>query len=328
MLPTNLLSSGLSCCTGRGFVLSRFRDLPLPVTSSREDNPNLISRWLEHLGQRSLPHFNQLVIWLLLASAAIVACLPLVVSQGQRHGHTTLLFWLPERVLDSPGMFWLFRGILLAGIGLWAFQRWLPWSCWMVTLGMAGLWSMHVENTYNTSHIFHMANMLLAIQSIWITADAAAIKTALAGGTFWQTRLVPRWVSLAAIAYIGLFHTAAGLSKLSFSGPGWASGTSLQIWTYLWGYPWSPSTQWIVSSRTFTRWLQIATLVVESSGILALVPRLRIWIGLALLGFYAGVLATFDYGFELNALFTALYLLPVERWLTSRMQRAGDPAAK
>jgi hypothetical protein len=256
-----------------------------------------------------------------LVSAAIMACLPFTVREGQRHGHTTLLFWLPDGLLDSPAMFWLFRGVLFAGIVLWACNRWLPWSCWLVTLGMAGLWSMHVENTHNTSHIFHMANMLLAIQSIWITADAAAIKAALASGAFWQTRLVPRWVSLTAIAYIGLFHTAAGLSKLTTSGPGWASGTPLQIWTYLWGYPWSPTTQWIVASRTLARWLQIGTLVVETSGILALIPRLRPWIGLGLLAFYAGVLVTFDYGFELNALFMAIYFLPCERWITGRVER-------
>jgi hypothetical protein len=250
-----------------------------------------------------------------------MACLPFTVREGPRHGHATLLFWLPDAVLDSPALFWLFRGVLALGIVLWALNRGLPWSCWLVTLGMAGLWSMHVENTYNTSHIFHMANLLLAIQSIWITAEAAAIKRALAAGTFWQTRLVPRWVSLASIAYIGLFHTAAGLSKLWFSGPGWASGTPLQIWTYLWGYPWSPTTQWIVGSRTLTRWLQIGTLVIETSGIFALIPRLRTPIGLGLVAFYAGVLVTFDYGFELNALFTALYLLPCERWITSWAER-------
>jgi hypothetical protein len=186
---------------------------------------------------------------------------------------------------------------------------------------------MHDENTTNTSHIFHMANMLLALQPIWITSDAAKIKHALASGTYWQSRLLPRWLSLAAIAYIGLFHTAAGLSKLWLSGPGWASGTSLQIWTYLWGYSWSPTTHWIVGSRSLTQILQAATLVLETAGIVALVPRLRPWIGLGLLGFYAGVLVTFDYGFEFNALFTALYLLPVERWITTWAEKRVEARA-
>jgi hypothetical protein len=52
---------------------------------------------------------------------------------------------------------------------------------------------------------------------------------------------------------------------------------------------------------------------------------------LALVGFYVGVLATFDYGFQLNALLTTLYLLPVEAWLTCRAARRhenlGDSAS-
>jgi hypothetical protein len=292
----------------------------MPAASARPAAP--FTRWIEHLHRRSLPHFNQLVVWCLLGTAAILAVWPtFVIREGSRQGHATLLFWLPDAVLDSPAMFWLFRTALVLGIGLWAIQRWLPWSCWLAVIGFTGLWSMHVENTFNTAHIFHLANNLLVIQAIWHTADASAIRDTLARKAFWTTPLVPRWVSLASIAYIGIFHTAAGLSKLAESGPGWASGTSLQIWTYLWGYSWSPTTWFIVSSRTLTRILQIATLVFETAGILALLPRLRLWIGLGLVAFYAGVLATFDYGFQFNALFTVLYLLPCERWITTWVER-------
>ena len=289
----------------------------MPAVSDRPAAPT--AGWAEHLHHRSLAHFNQLVVWCLLATAAILAVWPTFeIHAGTRQGHSTLLFWLPDAVLGSAAMFWLFRGLLAVGIALWAAQRWIPWSCWLTVVGFTGLWSMHVENTYNTAHIFHLANNLLVIQAIWHTADAAAIRDALARQTFWTTPLVPRWVSLASIAYIGIFHTAAGLSKLVESGPGWASGTSLQIWTYLWGYSWSPATWLITSSRTLTRILQIATLVFETAGILALIPRLRPWIGLGLLAFYGGVLATFDYGFQFNALFTALYFLPCEAWINER----------
>jgi hypothetical protein len=289
-------------------------------TAAKQDaGQSALSRWLAHLDQRSLPHFNQLVIWVLLATALFVALWPFFpVHAGPRQGTATLLFWLPDAALDSPALFWFFRVTLLLGIALWLLRRGLPWSCWLVVVGFTGLWSMQVENAHNTNHIFHMTNMLLAIQAIWITADAAAIKEAIDNRTYWTTPLVPRWVSLASIAYIGLFHTAAGLSKLAFSGADWASGTPLQIWTHLWGYRWSPTTQLILSSRSLTQVLQVLTLIVETAGILAIVPRLRVWIGLALLGFYLGVLATFDYGFQFNALLTAIYLLPLETWITRR----------
>ncbi len=298
------------------------------MASSSETGSLRLRSWIDHLNSRTLAHFNQLVVWCLLGTAAILAVWPTFeIREGPRQGHATLLFWLPDVVLDSPAMFWLFRAALIVGIALWALRRWLPWSCWLTVLGFTGLWSMHVENTYNTAHIFHMANMLLVIQAIWHTADAAAIKHAIATRAYWTTPLVPRWVSLASIAYIGIFHTAAGLSKLAESGPGWASGTSLQIWTYLWGYSWSPTTHLIVASRTLTRILQIATLVFETAGILALIPRLRPWIGLGLVAFYAGVLATFDYGFQFNALFTGLYFLPCEAWISASLARRGKRAS-
>ena len=190
---------------------------------------------------------------------------------------------------------------------------------------------MHVENAHNTSHIFHMANMLLLIQSLWITSELGPICEAKSRGAYWTTPIVPRWVTLASIAYIGLFHSAAGISKLYFSGPAWASGTSLQLWTFLWGRPWSPTTQLILSSRTFTAWLQVGTLVIETAGILAIFPRLRTWIGVGLLAFYVGVIATFPYGFEFNALFTAIYFLPIEKWFERHLTAKGRtdaPAAR
>ena len=41
------------------------------------------ARWLARLDQRSLPHFNQLVIWLLLATSAAVAFLASVASPAE-----------------------------------------------------------------------------------------------------------------------------------------------------------------------------------------------------------------------------------------------------
>jgi hypothetical protein len=290
------------------------------TTSEAADVPQGTDR-LARLEKRTLPQFNQTVIWCLLATAAILAIWPFEVREGERAGVVSLQSWLPDAAVRHPATWFAMRLLLGVGIVLWALNAGLPWSCWLVVVSFTGLWSLHVETTYNTAHIFNMANMLLVIQAIWITADAPLIKRRLREGRFWCEPIVPRWVSLASIAYIGIFHTAAGLSKLVFSGPGWANGTSLQLWTYLWGRPWSPTTRLILSSRTLTQILQFFTLVFETAGVLAIFPRLRPWIGVGLTAFYIGVLATFDYGFQFNALMTALYFLPLERWITAAAER-------
>jgi hypothetical protein len=291
------------------------------VTSAKNVNQ---SSWLDWFNTRSLPHFGQLATWLLLGASLWLARYPLEIASGSRQGPASLLTWLPGEVLSSPLSFWTARGLLVLGVVLWFWRMFLPWSCWLTVIAFTSLWSLHVENSWHTNHCFQMTNNLLYIQALWETLCAREIRAATAAGKYWQTPLYPRWVTLAAVAYIGIFHTAAGLSKLTFSGPGWANGVSLQIWTHLWGRPWSPTTWLILNSRTFTQVLQAATLVVETCGVLAVFPRLRTWIGLATVGFYVGVLMTFDYGFQLNLLFTAVYLLPVERWVESYVRKRNE----
>lgn len=295
-----------------------------PATKNSHHAASQLS-WLEWFHECSLPHFGQLATWLLLGAALWLARYPYEIASGPRQGPASLLSWMPAEALSSPVSFWMVRGLLVFGVGLWFWRAFLPWSCWLTVIAFTALWSLHVENSWHTNHCFQMTNNLLFIQALWETLCAREIRMATAAGRFWRTPLYPRWVTLAAVAYIGIFHTAAGLSKLTFSGPGWANGTGLQIWTHLWGRPWSPTTWLILHNRTFTQVLQAATLVVETAGVLALFPRLRTCIGLATVGFYVGVLLTFDYGFHFNLLFTALYLLPVERWVQNYAQKqAGE----
>jgi hypothetical protein len=295
-------------------------DLETSDCSATDDHEALARgrSWLQRLEERTLPQFNQLVIWSLLVAAATLALWRFDIKIGLRGGFVSLLSWLPDDLVRSAAVWTILRATLIVGIVLWLAQRWLPWSCWLVVVSFTALWSLHVESTTNTAHIFNMANMLLVVQAIWITADAPLIRKRLKEGTYWRLSVVPAWVSLASIAYIGIFHTAAGLSKLTFSGPQWANGISLQLWTYLWGRSWSPTTQLMLSSRGFTQAMQVLTLVFETAGVLAIFPRLRPVIGWGLVAFYAGVLATFDYGFQFNALLTALYFLPVEGLVTRR----------
>ncbi len=282
------------------------------------ERPTPLLTWL---CERSLPHFGQLATWVLFGAALWLARYPYEMAVGPRQGPASLLSWLPGEVLSSPASFWVARCALVLGAALWFWRKLLPWSCWLTVIAFTILWSLHVENSWHTNHCFQMTNNLLFIQALGETLCAREIQSATAAGKYWQTPLYPRWVTLVAVAYIGIFHTSAGLSKLSFSGPEWANGTGLQIWAHLWGRPWSPTTWLILKSRTLTQVLQASTLVVETCGVLAVFPQLRTWIGLATVGFYVGVLLTFDYGFHFNLLFTALYLLPVERWVENYVRK-------
>src|SRR5262245_34921880 len=110
------------------------------------------SPWLASLEARTLPQFNQVVVWSLLVTAAVLAVWHFPVHEGERRGFVSLLAWLPDALVRNFWVWAAFRGLLVAGIALWAFQKLLPWSCWLVVVGFTGLWSLHVETTYNTAH--------------------------------------------------------------------------------------------------------------------------------------------------------------------------------
>jgi hypothetical protein len=98
------------------------------------------------------------------------------------------------------------------------------------------------------------------------------------------------------------------------------------LWAYWDGRPGSWTRELLIHHQGLAQLLQWATLVFETAGILALFDRrLRVAIGLALMSFYLGVVLTFDYGFHLNLLLTALYHLPCDAWLTPRTNQ--KPAA-
>jgi hypothetical protein len=72
----------------------------------------------------------------------------------------------------------------------------------------------------------------------------------------------------------------------------------------------------MIQNRSFAIFMQWATIIFETAGILVLFNRkIRLVVGLALISFYLGVLLTFDYGFHINLALTVLYHLPFDRWL-------------
>ena len=282
-------------------------------------NPQSPISFLDALGTLATPQFGQVVTWTLLAACFLLACLQFEVISGTRQGPVSLLSWLPAEILVNPATFLVLRAMLLAGATLWLFNRGLPWSCWLTTLGFTGLWSLHMETTTNGAHIFNAANQLLVVQSLWYTFFAHDIRQAQVERRFWSTPLYPNWAFWLGLFYLGLFHTSAGLAKILHSGLDWPNGVSLQLWSYWDGRPGSWVRELMIGYRPAVVVMQWLTLIFETSAIVGLFSRqLRPWIGLMLVSFYIGVVLTFDYGFHLNLVLTALFYLPFDRWLTKR----------
>ena len=282
----------------------------------------------DRLFERTTPRFGQLTTWLLCGLAVTLALLPFEYQSGDRQSTGTVLSWLPSAVLESATVMLIARAALLVSAIAWMFRQALPWSAWGTACFFTVVWALRMENTSHAAHIFNATNMLLYVHAMWFHFERHAIAGSIREGTFWQSRLYPNWVFGLSVFYLCWFHTWAGATKIMESGFDWGNGLSLQLWVYLWGWPASPTTQLLLSSRTLTRVLQTGALIFETSSILGIFSKWLRWIvGFNLLGFYCGVLTTFvDYGFHANALLVAMFLLPTRQWI-ERVPRA-TPVAK
>ncbi|MBX7220203.1 MAG: hypothetical protein K1Y36_09680 [Blastocatellia bacterium] len=158
--------------------------------------------------------------------------------------------------------------------------------------------------------------MALWICALWYHFYRNQIRQSLQIGTFWKTSCYPSWAGFLGVYYVGLFYSFSGCMKLTHSGLAWANGVSLQLWVSIWGNPDSTWTHLILSYRWFAKALQAATLCFESMAILGLLfPRLRPFLGLALLGFHFGQVTVFGWQFHYNAFIICLYFLPFDRYL-------------
>jgi hypothetical protein len=289
---------------------------------------------LDWLGERSRPHYGQLVLLCLLGSGAAL-CSYFVLYRpepGPPEAHTgpaTLLSWLPLSVLHDRTWSYLCGVLYALGALLWATQLALPWAPWLTALAYNAAVALFLENATQATHVGHLTGMILLLYALWYQFYYREIRAALAEGRFWATPLYPRWVYSGSVFLIGLFYGLSGLSKLLQSGPAWASGVPLQLWTRLFGDPQSFFTRLILADRTVAALLSWTTLIGETGGLLAIVsPLARPWIGLLLLSFHLGQIAVFGWGFHANMLLLTLVFLPFVRWVPRWIERLeARPAA-
>lgn len=281
---------------------------------------------------RSLPTYGILTIWILITYSIVLAILPPVFHEGPQADHiATSIGWLPEAILRNPWTHHACRLALVVSALSWLVGVGLPWSAWSTAISFTLVWALRMENVANGAHIFHATTWLLWIHAAWMHFVQREWKAARQAGRLRQTRLYPRWVFLLSVFALGVFHTWAGLTKMLESGLDWGDGLSLQLWVYLWGYPASPFTQLILSHRLIAAAMQTGAMFIEALSFLTWFGKWpRLILGVAILGFYTGVLGTFvDYGFHFNWILVAWLLLPVEAWFRKQetKQQEGVAAA-
>lgn len=297
---------------------------------------------LDRLGERTRPHYGVLVLCSLLVSALPLAGYFLLYwpghrPHGDRLGPATVLSFLPDAILLDRRAQIVCGVLFFAGAAAWLAHRFLPWSAWLTALSFTGVVALYVENATQLTHVAHLTNTMLLLYALWYHTCREDIAAALREHRFWKTPLYPRWVYSCSVFAVGFFYGTSGLMKRLTSGPDWANGLSMQIWTRLWGDPSSVWTRWVLADRRFAAALQWAALIGETAGYVAIVSRrLRPWIGLLLIGFHIGQIALFGWGFHANMMILALVFLPfyqwVPRWVARResvrtTEKSPDPEA-
>lgn len=284
---------------------------------------NRLKKFCDSLFEEATPKFGQYATWLLLLFAFIIAWTPIEFDTGPRRSDPATIFsWLPVSVLANPLFFAAVRTVLFISCILWAARIAIPISCWVTVFASTLLWSLRMENLTNGAHIFNVTNWLLIVHAMWFHFRHREIKTAIRESRFWTTPLYPRWVFWLCVFYLGWFHSLAGFTKIATSGIGWGNGVSLQLWTQLFGWEPSPFGKLLLWDVRLTAVMQTGAMLIECASIFCIFNRwFRYAIGLALFGFYLGVLTTFvDFGFHFNAILVACFLLPVDRALGLRFE--------
>lgn len=271
------------------------------------------------------PHVGQFVIWGLLVHEIVLKRVNLPRSEGLRNNPATVLSFLPAELLASPLVFHCFRWLFVfAGI-LWILQLLLPLSSWVCVCAYTITNAMVFENSNHIEHTKNLANIVLFVHAMWYHFHANDIRTALARNSFWTCRIYPGWTYCLSLFCIAIYHSNAALSKVLASGLGWPNGLSLQLWIVLMGRQHSLANRFILSDRSTAAVMQWAVLFVEASAILAVFfPRLRVAIGVALLGLYVGIADSFGFSFLLNAFLVAAFCFP---W-AAIVDRARDVAER
>lgn len=212
----------------------------------------------------------------------------------------SLVAWFPQSLIHSRPLFWfLVSSYAVFGL-LWFLRKWVPWSAWGACLSHTLAISLYLQTQTYVSHSFQLVNQILLIHALWYSLEATRIKAAMQQACFEDAPLYPRWVMELSVLAIAIFYGLAGLNKIRYHGLDWFDGLNMQLFVHLFADHQSQFTGWLLNDRALARWGQILTVLVEIGAFLALIPRLRGFVAIGLLGLHLGIYVVFGWPFLAN----------------------------
>ncbi len=246
---------------------------------------------------------------------------------GPRDHALSIIGFLPDSVLFDDRLFVLCKMLFVVFAALWFLDLLVPRSAWIATVSLTLVLSLFMESRRYTLHQYHVLAMLLWVFCLWYQVCAPRASANSVVILPFSPPRMPRWVYALSLYYLCLTYSFSGMTKLLSNGLAWANGTSLQLWTLLWGDVSAYPAQVLLRDRRFAEAAQAATLFFESAAVVVLFfPRWRRVIGAGLLGFHLLGETVFHYRFYPNIFAVAAILLFYPGWSARGLRRARDTA--
>lgn len=276
-----------------------------------------MAEWERRLAERLPARFGLVALRVTLGVAGYYALVSGMHGCGERLHHLSVIGLSGVELCRVPRLVFSLLQVLFAlAAVLWAVQKAVPYSAWAATGLFLLVESIRQETSYYSDHQPYTVTMVMVLLCAWYQMERRGIRAAAAEGRLAEAPVLPRWVPVLAIFYLGLTYTLSGIDKLTHSGPAWADGTALRLWLVHSGAAETALGGWIAASPRVALALQTTTLLVETLAILATRTRITsIALGVILIGMHAATTPLFGVYFFGNIVLCAVFLV----WYPSRI---------
>lgn len=208
----------------------------------------------------------------------------------------------------------------------WAFRLLLPWSALSTAISYAVLISYRESRLFNYVHDLLPAVALLLLFASFYILRFREIRLLVRRYEFWQADIYAPWLFRLIVVYMGLYYTFGGLTKLSMGGFSAGSGLSLQL-TMDAGLQLPSAAIPIVHYRWLATIAMTMTVILESGAlVMFLIPRIRPWWSLGIVGLHVMVFLTMNISFMINVMVLTWMAIPgetglarIREWLQCRL---------